>query len=464
MSRFPMQIPELVISELMAVTSHDRETILRSFEEDVLTTIRLNTAKFPETLPLKEIPWCSTAYELPSRPIFTTDPLFHAGAYYVQESSSMFLEHAVRQTIATDRPLLALDLCGAPGGKSTHLISLLSKESVLISNEVIRSRANILVENMTKWGYCNQAVINSDPRFIGASGLQFDLMVVDAPCSGEGLFRRNHDAIEQWSEDNVVLCASRQRRILADIWPALKPGGILIYSTCTFNRTENEQNLQWLCGQLDAESIRLNGIHETIVETETNGLFGYRFLPTLSLGEGFFLAVVRKTGSVDQGSAERKQKPGNLGLRSTPAERYLMDTGENTLVQWNGTHRLVSEALRSLMHALEKLRPLSIGTELGHVKGNDFIPAQDLANSIFFDRESHMTELSHDEALTYLSLGNLAREIPKGWQAVSFKQLPLGFVKSLGNRSNNYFPKEWRIRTELSKYSKPYFSLDNFFV
>lgn len=456
-----MQIPERVISELMAVTSEPREAILRSFEHEVATTIRQNTAKFSDPLNLPKVPWCSSGYQLPSRPGFTTDPLFHAGAYYVQESSSMFLEQAIRQTLPTDRPILALDLCGAPGGKSTHLLSLLSPDSVLISNEVIRSRSNILQENLTKWGYCNQAVINSDPRYIGESDLLFDLMVVDAPCSGEGLFRRNPEAIEQWSEDNVALCASRQQRILADVWPALKPGGILVYSTCTFNQLENEENLRWLRSQFDAVSVRISNLHNSIIETETDTMFGYRFVPTSALGEGFFIAVVRKAETLESTITERKNKNRLHQLKSTPAEAYLQAPANAAFIEWSGTHRLVSDQLHPLVGQLEKLRPVSIGTALGHLKGNDFIPAQDMANSIHLTGQQ-MVELSHDEALQFLSLGNVNQPLAKGWHVVAFRGVALGFVKSLGNRINNYFPKEWRIRTELSKFPKPYFRLDNF--
>lgn len=453
-----MQVPSKVISELTSVTGEMPETIERSFQRDVRTSIRINSRKFRDQLNFEPVPWCESGFFLPERPAFVTDPLLHAGAYYVQESSSMFIEHAVKQLFPNNEALVVLDLCAAPGGKSTHLLSLLSDDSVLVSNEVIRTRANILAENITKWGFPNQAVINSDPKFIGESGLQFDLIVVDAPCSGEGLFRRDPSAIDHWSEENVSLCAARQKRILADIWPAVRPGGILIYSTCTFNRHENEENLLWMQKQFNLDSVRIDSIHHSILETETNGLFGYRFVPTSSLGEGFFMTVVRKTGDeVDnkksRGRGDRVQK-----LKTSPALEFISPPETTRVIEVNGTHHLVTQSMDTLLESIRSLRPVGIGTELGKWKGKDFIPSQGLANSIHINDHNRI-ELTHEEALTFLSLGNLDLSIPKGWHLVTFNNVALGFIKSLGNRSNNYFPKEWRIRTDWTKYSQPLFSL-----
>ncbi|GAB3814418.1 hypothetical protein GCM10028895_07510 [Pontibacter rugosus] len=226
---------------------------------------------------------------LPTRTsFFTLDPLLHAGAYYVQEASSMFLEQALKQSIDLDESLHVLDLCGAPGGKSTHLASLISKDSLLVANEVIRSRASILAENVTKWGSGNVLVTSNDPREFSRLPDFFDVMVIDAPCSGEGMFRKDHAAVGEWSEENVNLCAQRQQRILMDVWDALKPGGLLIYSTCTWNEKENEENIAWLAAQEGVESIKLEVQPEWgIIPTQLNGLEGYRFYPHRVQGEGF---------------------------------------------------------------------------------------------------------------------------------------------------------------------------------
>ncbi|MBI1287490.1 MAG: rRNA methyltransferase [Flavobacteriales bacterium] len=452
-----MQIPEKVISEIAALTGEGNAEVRAAFERKTNTSIRINSQKVQLPEGLQQVPWCKTGYFLEERPTFVTDPLFHGGAYYVQESSSMFLEQAIKQHVSTDEPILALDLCAAPGGKSTHIISLLPEDSVLISNEVIRTRANILSENLTKWGYPNQAIVNSDPKFIGNSELQFDLIVVDAPCSGEGLFRRSPEAIHEWSEENVELCAARQKRILADIWPVLKPGGVLIYSTCTFNHLENEQNMTWLKEQHDVESLRISFQHDSILETETNDIFGYRFLPTRSLGEGFFLSAVRKTGIGKTQTGKSRIRT----VKSSPASVYLKATENLVIIDQNGQHLLTNEFLASNMETLKRLRPLQVGTPLGTTKGHDFIPAQALANSIYLRDGMPSIELDQDEALNFLSLGSLSGNYPKGWHVVRFNGVALGFIKSVGNRNNTYFPKEWRIRTDLAKYPRPFFSLGN---
>ena len=220
-------------------------------------SIRLNPRKPREQDFQGPVPWSLYGRYLAQRPSFTFDPAFHAGAYYVQEASSMFLEQAFLQIGGSTEELIVLDLCAAPGGKSTHLLSLMSSDSVLVSNEVIRSRASILSENIQKWGHHNAVVTSSDPQYFTALDSLFDIVVVDAPCSGEGLFRKDPAAIGSWSPENIALCARRQQRILEDVWPAIKSGGYLIYATCTYNQQENEENLSWLLSRGDAESVAI---------------------------------------------------------------------------------------------------------------------------------------------------------------------------------------------------------------
>jgi 16S rRNA C967 or C1407 C5-methylase (RsmB/RsmF family) len=251
--------------------------------------------------------WSSLGHYLSSRPVFTLDPLFHAGGYYVQEASSMYME-MVKDAIEKDysssenaceggffaQKLAALDLCAAPGGKSTHLASLLGEDSLLVSNEVIKSRAVILADNIAKWGMENVVVTNNDPADFGAFEELFDLVVADAPCSGEGLFRKDPQAAGEWSPANVNLCAQRQQRILADIWPSLAPGGYLVYSTCTYNKFENDGNLRFLCEELGAEAVKLVAPEGSgIIETPGGG---FQFVPGRVKGEGQYMALVRKNG------------------------------------------------------------------------------------------------------------------------------------------------------------------------
>src|SRR5437879_4447061 len=258
------------------------------------TSIRINPKK-SSSKEFEKIPWTDFGYYLNERPSFTFDPLFHAGTYYVQEASSMFLEQALKQTVDLSQPLRVLDLCAAPGGKSTHLLSLINDQSLLVTNETIRSRATILAENICKWGNINAVVTNNDPEDFQGLNAFFDVIVIDAPCSGEGLFRKDRDAMNEWSEENADLCSSRQQRIVNQIWPALKENGILIYSTCTYNPKENEGNLSRLVAEGKAKSLKLKvesslGLEEIHVEK----IFGYHFYPHKTKGEGFFISVIRK--------------------------------------------------------------------------------------------------------------------------------------------------------------------------
>ncbi|MEX2233333.1 MAG: RsmB/NOP family class I SAM-dependent RNA methyltransferase, partial [Cyclobacteriaceae bacterium] len=231
---------------------------LKSLQEPPPVSIRIHPVKSQHQIADERVPWSKYGEYLPTRPQFTLDPLFHAGSYYVQEASSMFLEQALKQSVNLDQSLNVLDLCAAPGGKSTHLLSLLNRDSLLVSNEAIRSRASILSENIQKWGYPNTIVTNNDPADFRKLKGFFDVIVIDAPCSGEGLFRKNPDAMDEWSPENVQLCAGRQKRILSDAWDSLRENGVLIYCTCTYNESENEDNLRWLQENYSVEFLKLS--------------------------------------------------------------------------------------------------------------------------------------------------------------------------------------------------------------
>ncbi len=419
-------------------------------QQPSLTSIRLNPAK-QKPYDLTKIAWTDFGYFLPERPSFTLDPTFHAGTYYVQEASSMFLEEAVKQTVELTRPLRILDLCAAPGGKSTHLLSLLNQESLLVSNEVIRSRASILSENIQKWGNANVVVTNNDPKDFQRLNGFFDLMVVDAPCSGEGLFRKDSKAMEEWSEDNVALCAQRQQRILADVWPALKQDGILIYCTCTYNEKENEENMGWLIqnSMFKVESLKLNiesewGVEEII----KNGIYGYRFYPHKVKGEGFFISVLRKKDEAEEVLMRTKTQ---LPLVSKKiAER---------INEWLlHPHQLI--LLDDLIVALPKqfgaeinwlannLNVVTKGTAVATLKHEKLIPEHALALSLELNRNQFpQIDLSLDQALAYLRKETpLIGEGQKGFALVTYQNHRLGWVNLLGNRINNLYPANWRIR------------------
>ena len=273
------------------------EQFVVALDEVPPVSVRFNPKKqINSTVHKESVLWCNEGYYLDQRLTFTFDPLFHAGCYYVQEASSMFVEQVLRNYTA-DTPLRMLDLCAAPGGKSTHARSVLPAGSLLVANEVMRNRSQILAENLIKWGYPEVVVTNNDPSDFTQLTAYFDVILTDVPCSGEGMFRKDPVAIDEWSVENVETCWQRQRRIIKDIWPALKPGGILIYSTCTYNTLENEENVQWIIDNFGAEVLSIPTPDEWNITG--NLLTGadfpvYRFIPSRTRGEGFFLAAIRK--------------------------------------------------------------------------------------------------------------------------------------------------------------------------
>ena len=283
------------------------EELFHALEEPSPATIRMNRSKWDgDPLNSKPVPWCRDGFYLDVRPSFTLDPLFHAGCYYPQEASGMFLEELFKQTMGDQRNIKVLDLCGAPGGKSTHLSSLSGKNGLLIANEVIKSRASVLAENITKWGIPNVIVTQSDPSSFSKLAGFFDLILVDAPCSGEGMFR-DITAVNEWSEGNAGLCSERQKRILMDIWPALKENGVLVYSTCTFNPGENEENIKWLTGKHEADTIPLDiSKFNGITGIDYLGIYGYGFYPGRIKGEGFFISAIRKRSKLQELDPGRK--------------------------------------------------------------------------------------------------------------------------------------------------------------
>lgn len=415
-------------------------------------SLRINPAKLSGFAGGAAIPWTQYGYYLPERPVFTLDPVFHAGAYYVQEASSMFLEQAIRQHVDAGQAVTALDLCAAPGGKSTHLASLLPADSLLVSNEVIRTRASILAENIQKWGTNNVVVTNNDPEDFERIRGFFDVIVVDAPCSGEGLFRKDPDAMREWSEEAVALCAGRQRRILSAIWPSLREGGLLVYSTCTYNRLENEENLAWLRDEHSAEFLPLTTDPAwNIVDVEEDGIKGYRFFPHRLQGEGFFLTVVRKTSTEgasnlkaakDQFTTLSKKLTEQISPWVTNAEEKAFILRDD-LIQCFPLHKK-----QEIAFLARNLRLLTAGTFIATVKHEKLVPEHAVALSTVLNREHFNTlTLERDEALRYLRKETLAASAGhSGYCLVVYEGLVLGWVNALANRLNNLYPQEWRIR------------------
>jgi 16S rRNA C967 or C1407 C5-methylase (RsmB/RsmF family)/NOL1/NOP2/fmu family ribosome biogenesis protein len=443
----PALFLETIKSQLGEVQSKD---FVNSLSTDSPISIRHNPLK-PPLKPQNSLPisWCSGGYYLLERPSFTLDPAFHAGAYYVQEASSMFLEQAILHAVDLRQPVRALDLCAAPGGKSTHLLSLLSPESLLVSNEVILSRANILAENILKWGNTNTIVTSSDPESFSELAGYFDLIVVDAPCSGEGLFRKEPKAMQEWSPANVELCSQRQRRILSDAFPALKQNGILIYSTCTYNRRENEENLKWLTVNNQVEFIRIPVKPKWgIEEVDEDGIIGYRFYPHRVKGEGFFLSVMRKTASADGTIFRSKEKTKPLKEVGKVHDWLQRPDLFHYFPRPEGIRILPEQYALDLEGLAKHLFIVQAGTFLGSFKHEKFIPdhALGLSNHLNKNQVSKIpVELT--DALQFLRKETLALpDAPMGYSLLTYNGLGLGWINGLGNRVNNLYPTHWRIR------------------
>ena len=400
-----MQLPEDFKRETRLVMGDERfNRFMGAFDEEPPVSIRLNprrhiphsTFHIPHStfhIPQERIPWCEEGYYLAGRPQFTFDPLFHAGCYYVQEAASMFVTHIIR-SVDIPTPKRALDLCAAPGGKSTALLSVLPDDCTLVSNEPISNRAQILLENITKWGYPNSIVTNNYPRDFRKAKLTFDLILCDVPCSGEGMFRKDPATIGEWSQQNVEKCWRLQREIVADAWECLAPGGLLIYSTCTFNLKENEENVRWILDNFDAEALDIPidpswNITGSLLEGFTAPV--YRFIPGITRSEGLFICAIKKRGT----------------------------RNEDTLTK----------------EKLEKTRCLKV------LDPSNLLPP----SSILLPR----INIDYPEALKYLR-GEaliLPADTPRGIVNITYKGIVLGPAKNIGNRANNLYPKAWRIKT-----------------
>lgn len=423
-------------------------------------SVRTNSIKCDLSVEGMRVPWTSTGAYLKVRPTFTFDPLFHAGCYYVQEASSMFVEQVLRTYIT--EPVVMLDLCAAPGGKSTHARSLLPEGSLLVANEVMRNRSQILAENLIKWGNPEVIVTNNDPADFLALPQIFDVILTDVPCSGEGMFRKDPVAIDEWSVNNVEVCWQRQRRILTDIWPTLKPGGLLIYSTCTYNKEEDEENVAWIAKELGAKVLEVPVLPKWEI---TGNLIGqsfpvYRFLPYKTKGEGFFLAALRKSPQEDLSMPERRKKKFKAGKDNKKmqplavpkeaknwlqhSDEYSFEVKGTSVVAFPKAHAGEYTSLQ------ENLKVIHAGVTVGEIKGKDLIPDHSLAMSIVLAKDVFpKAELTYEQAIAYLrkETVTLDESISRGYVLLTYRNIPLGFAKNIGNRANNLYPQEWRIRS-----------------
>ncbi len=439
-----------------------------AFESPASTAVRRNPFKSGNCPEGRQVQWCRHGRILDERPQFTLDPHFHAGTYYVQDSSSMFVGHAFRRLLSkihvpSGRPVRILDLCAAPGGKTTDIASSLREafgdNFLLVSNEVMKARAGVLADNVALWGDPNVVVTSDDPRAFASLPGFFDIIVADVPCSGEGMFRKDEEAQRQWSEDNVALCEARQRRIIADMWPALASDGFFIYSTCTFNRYENDGNVRWVADELGAVPLFAKDLleaGENVIKTE----LGYSLVPGHVEGEGQYCSALRKIfdephvkqGRFVSGNRKKTSSLAKDGLSANRSELDSLFTTRMSFRQRGETVIAVPENLLQEISALEsELHVIAAGCAVGVMKGKTLVPDADLALSIAFNREIFpAAEVDRMTALAFLHRDAISLpDAPKGYVTIIYEGVPLGFVKNLGNRCNNLHPQSRRIRMNI---------------
>lgn len=420
--------------------------LLLALNQEKPTSIRINPLKYKNNLTgTTKIPWSTNGFWLNERPQFTLDPHFHAGAYYPQEAGSQFLDAVLRQLDLPESPIV-LDLCAAPGGKSTLIADFLNEKGLLVSNEIHSGRAKILKENLTKWGKSNTLVSNNSPSDFESIDSFFDLIVVDAPCSGEGMFRKDLNARNEWSEANVEMCSLRQKEILSSCWDSLKPNGFLVYSTCTFNSTENEQIIEWMTQEFDCSiyPIDLENAHKG------RNSIGYYALPHLIDTEGFYICVLQKNYQ-QKNSKKQKYKKSELSPLANSEVKDFIDFNSNlSFVKWREYAFAVPlEFSEEIFYLHSKLRLQKMGVEIGEISRKGIIPNEALAFSSIININIQRIELTKNEALNYLKGETFSLEGKQGWALLTYEGNALGWIKHLGNRFNNLFPKEWRIRMKI---------------
>lgn len=457
--------PPEFLSRIALQLPTESEDFLAALAQEPLVSIRLNPAKlsvipadvFP---PSVAIPWAKHGYYLSERPNFTYNPLFHAGAFYVQEAASMLLAYFLEG----EQYDTALDLCGAPGGKSTIILAHLAGKGVLLANEVMKSRAGILAENLSRWGEANVLVTNNDPRDFSRFEDCFDLILVDAPCSGEGMFRKDPESRAQWSPENVQNCAARQRRILSDVVGCLRPGGDLIYSTCTYAEAENEEIIAFLLAQNPDLEICVKPLPEHFgalpVSIAGTAAAAYRCYPHRLAGEGFFICRLRKKGQrrtndfeLEIPQKKKKDKPKNSSPtpKSTQPdwEKWINRDPDAQIVEHDAHFFYYPEAVSWALQTFQPLYTLKKGLLLGKVQGKDFNPSHELALSTLLRQDIPTYPLNYEEAISYLQKNDLSlRENEgglSGWLAATYQQIPIGWLKAAGHRLKNHLPMNWRI-------------------
>lgn len=452
-----MILPDQFISLINSKLGETEAGLLvRSLAAESPVSIRLNPFKKYTGKANDIVPWCPHGRYLGQRPVFTLDPAFHAGAYYVQEASSMVLWHVLSH-ICSDGDVRILDLCAAPGGKATLTAAWLGGRGLLVANEFIRSRASVLRYNIMKEGHANVVVTHGTASDFARLGPFFDVIITDAPCSGEGMFRKDDDAISHWSIQNVESCAVRQKSIISDVMPALKEGGFLIYSTCTYNDEENINNTDHFARTFDLHPIKIDTDDSWHVSEVTGKhTIGYQFYPHQVKGEGFFISVLQKSASTYKPASGKSHRvQAKTPLASKPFQtikRWIQPEGLIAYEANDGNVHITTEDLFDALGHFEKakLYMLYAGVTAGKLTREVFVPDHSLALSNILSDETESLHLSYEDALLFLKKNLTSSNTPyKGWMAAAYEGNVLGFLKNLGDRLNNYLPNEYRIMMEL---------------
>lgn len=441
-----MNLPEAFLEQLRGLLPDEWERLAGAITSSKPSVaVRVNAARgVGVTDGARRVPWCGQGFYTEGRPSFTFDPDWHAGRYYVQDASSMFISHVIRHFV--HGPVRYLDLCAAPGGKTTAAIQALPPQSLVVANEIVPPRARVLADNVIRWGAPRCVVTSNAPAQIGKFTHFFDVIAADVPCSGEGMMRKDAEAVSQWSPDLVTQCAQRQREILTDVWQALRPGGLLIYSTCTYNRQENEEIADYVLQELGATSLEVPveaswNIHPAI----GSDAHGYRFMPHRVDGEGLFMAVFRKDGNAPRQDFRIKEK--KIKKVDEMGKKWLSAPEAFILDQQGDLSIAVPQDIRREVAAMrDSLNVLHAGVELATVMGRKLVPHHALAMSLARAEDAFPTcEVDYPTALRYLRGESITIDAPRGYVLIACDGAILGFANNLGNRANNLYPKPLRI-------------------
>lgn len=446
-------LPERFVETMRETLGDDADRLFEALDTEPAVSIRLNPAKPAECFDGEAVGWCKWGKYLAERPQFTLDPLLHGGAYYVQEASSQFVAHLLANHDMEGKRVL--DMCAAPGGKTTIYSTLVGRKGLVVANDISHSRAMALADNVQRWGMGNVVVTCNEPAHIGAFAHWFDVVAVDAPCSGEGMFRKMDEARSEWTASSPDVCAERQREILAEAWRVLRPGGTLIYSTCTFNPTEDEEVVEWLMSEYGEELESVDRVETSedwgVVRSDIGAFQCFHFYPHKARGEGFFAAIARKCdGAIRRSMPKARRKLFSQCVKTDVKElsRWVDAASEHSFMMVGEDIYAYNSAVADAVVTLsENLSVVYSGVAMGRIFKQKLKPEHPLALYVGLNRDAApVVDVSLEDALDYLRRNDIAAaQFEEGINVVGYKGVPIGFVKRIGARCNNMYPKDLRI-------------------